>query len=276
MGNVRAGMVTLAVALAVGLGAVAAGGEASTATAPGTAAPGTVAAPGTAAEPSTATDAEDAQSRSAAQGFIDKLATGGRTMIALLALSVMGGAFALERLFRLRRRAIVPSGLGEEADELWQAGDFREALAVCRQRPSTLGRAIEFIIRHRGNPVADIAKGAEDQAATELRRHLQRTYPLAVVGTLAPLLGLLGTVIGMIDAFDIVAIHGKLGDPTLLAGGISKALITTATGLVIAVPALAVYHYFRSRTTLFGLELEEQVNELMSRWLMKREADDAD
>ena len=217
----------------------------------------------------------DEEVKTAAGSFLRKLAKGGWTMVFLAALSVMGGAFALERLFMLRRTAIVPEGLASAADSLWAEARYGEALGLCESDPSTLGRVLAFIVRHRSNPMADVAKTAGDLAATELKRHLQRTYPLAVVATLSPLLGLLGTVFGMIEAFDMVAVAGALGDATLLAAGISKALITTAVGLVIAIPAHALYHYFKSRTTLYGVLLEEQVTTLMSRWLMKQEVDHA-
>ena len=86
------------------------------------------------------------------------------------------------------------------------------------------------------------------------------------MATVSPLLGLLGTVIGMIGAFDKVAAAGSLGDASLLGGDISKALITTGAGLTIAVPALVLYHYFKSRTNMFGLLLEEEASELISSW----------
>lgn len=211
-----------------------------------------------------------------APGFIRMLGKGGKTMYFLAALSIMGGAAALERLFRLRRSAIVPDGLAREADELWQSGQFDHAEALYHEKPSTLSRVVAFIVAHRESPVGDVSRGAADLAATELKRHLQKAYPLAVVATLSPLLGLLGTVFGMIEAFQMVAIAGALGDATLLADGISKALVTTAAGLVIAIPTLGLYHYFKSRTTLYAIMLEEQVTELISRWLMKRTASHAD
>ena len=99
-----------------------------------------------------------------------------------------------------------------------------------------------------------------------MRVHLQRAYPLAVIATVSPLLGLFGTVYGMIGAFESVALAGKMGDPSIMAGDISFALITTALGLIIAVPALIAYHYFRVRTNIYGLTLEEQTNHLLIRW----------
>ena len=100
----------------------------------------------------------------------------------------------------------------------------------------------------------------------ELRKHMQRAYPLAVVATIAPLAGLLGTVIGMIEAFYVVAESGTIGDASLLADGIYKALLTTAAGLTVALPALGFHHYFKNRTVLYGIALEEEINQLTSDW----------
>ena len=124
--------------------------------------------------------------------------------------------------------------------------------------------------------MTDVSTTAGDIAAVELRYHTRRCYPLAVVATLSPLLGLLGTVFGMIESFDVVAIGGALGDASQLAGGISKALITTAAGLVIAVPSLAMFHYFRERTNLYGDMLDREVTDLVVEWLMKKEPDRAE
>jgi len=166
----------------------------------------------------------------------------------------------------LRAKAIVPDGLAERADALWQAGDYEAIERLPQESDSTLARTLAIIARHRHGSLADISAMAGDVASRDLRRHVQRAYPLAVVATVSPLLGLLGTVIGMIGAFDKVAAAGSLGDASLLGGDISKALITTGAGLTIAVPALVLYHYFKSRTNQFGLMLEEVVGELISTW----------
>ena len=97
-----------------------------------------------------------------------------------------------------------------------------------------------------------------DIARWELRAHLQRCYPLAVVATIAPLLGLFGTVYGMIGAFGTVAAVGSMDDPSLLAADISHALITTAVGLAVAIPALGLHHWFKHRVTGYANLLEEE------------------
>jgi biopolymer transport protein ExbB len=132
---------------------------------------------------------------------------------------------------------------------------------------------VAVIARHRHSSMADVSMMAGDVASRDLRRHVQKAYPLAIVATVSPLLGLFGTVIGMIGAFDKVAAAGSLGDASLLGGDISKALITTAAGLSIAIPTLVCYHYFRNRTSQFALQLEEEAGELISDWFSSAPAD---
>ncbi len=201
----------------------------------------------------------------------ERLKQGGKTMLFLLALSVAALSFTLERLVRLRRSTIVPEGLSEQAQALWTEKRYDDLLALCRQRPSTLATIIAAFVRHRHCASQELSTIAGDLAGRDLRRHFQRAYPIAVVATLSPLLGLLGTVVGMIESFEIVAIAGSLGDASLMAGSISKALVTTAGGLVIAIPSLALYYFFKSRTQALTLLLETEVDELLASWFMDAE-----
>jgi biopolymer transport protein ExbB len=200
------------------------------------------------------------------EAFLLKLKQGGITMIFLLLTSVAGLGYALERAINLRRKAIVPAGLADEADRLWRAEQWRELEQLPEHSNSTLANAIAVVARHRRNSMAEVSMLASDICTRDLKRQLQAAYPLAVVATVAPLLGLFGTVVGMIGAFDKVAAAGALGDASLLGGDISKALITTGAGLAIAVPALALYHYFKSRTSMYAIMLEEEMGELISAW----------
>lgn len=201
-----------------------------------------------------------------ANPLFEKLRGSGKTGMALFVISVVGFSFAFERLFNLRKSLITPDGLAARADTLWQSGDVDGVKKLAAEQPSALGRVIQSLADHKEASHADVSMIAGDLASREMRYHLLRAYPLAVVATISPLLGLFGTVYGMIGAFESVALAGEMGDPSIMAGDISYALITTALGLVIAVPALAVYHYFRIRTRLFSLKLEEQSGHLISRW----------
>lgn len=200
----------------------------------------------------------------------------GVTGVIILGLSVLAIGVVFERFAGLRKKFILPDGLIEQVEALWQTGQHDAIAALCKAQPSTLGKVLGFINRHRDQGLGVISTGAGDIASMDLRRHLQRAYPLAVVATIAPLAGLLGTVLGMIEAFYVVAATGSIGDPAILADGISKALLTTAAGLSVALPALGFHHYFKSRTVMYGLSLEEIVNELTAQWFSVKESRDAD
>ncbi len=200
--------------------------------------------------------------------LVVKYREGGKTMHFLAFLSVMGVAFVVERLMSLNRRRMAPPGLAAKVDELWKQGDFEGVERLGRSSGSTLGKIVAFLAKHHKSDGRDLAEGAADIARRDLRKHYRRAYPLAVVASLSPLLGLLGTVIGLLDAFQKVAVAGTMDDPSILAGSIALALVTTATGLIIAVPALAAYHFFKNRTGDLADNLDEDVSELMNAWFL--------
>lgn len=202
----------------------------------------------------------------ASNALMDKLRGSGRTGVALFVISIVGFSFAFERVFNLRKAKVTPIGLAQQADDLWQKGEVEEAKQLGASSPSVLGQVIVALADHKDAAHSDVSTLAGDLASRKMRYHLQRAYPLAVVATISPLLGLFGTVYGMIGAFESVALAGEMGDPSIMAGDISFALITTALGLVIAVPALTAYHFFRIRTNMLALGLEEQMSHLVSRW----------
>ncbi|MEM1059957.1 MAG: MotA/TolQ/ExbB proton channel family protein [Verrucomicrobiota bacterium] len=198
--------------------------------------------------------------------LVKRFLQGGWTMWVILALSLVMVTFAIERLMNLTRKNCAPDGLADEARAAWATGDLQQVTVVCQRQPSVLAEAIGVMARHPQVPAGDMSNMVGDEVSRLMRAQLQKAYPLAIVATLAPLLGLLGTVMGMIEAFEVVAVAGSLGDASLLAGGISKALVTTAFGLIVAIPALGLYHLFRSRTHQLSLDVEEEADELISDW----------
>lgn len=140
--------------------------------------------------------------------LVEKLKGSGKTGIALFLISVFGFSFAFERAFNLRRPRVTPGGLSDHADKLWQARDIAGLKKLADESRSVLGRVILEIVEHRDAPRADVSTMAGDVGGREMRYHLQRAYPLAVVATISPLLGLFGTVYGMIGAFESVALAG--------------------------------------------------------------------
>lgn len=208
------------------------------------------------------------------QGLKVKWELGGNTMWALGFLALIAVAFSFDRLLGLRRGRIVPHRLADQANNLWQRNRYAEIKKIARRSRSSLGRVILFMVEHRENPFENINTGAEDIVARDFALHTRRNYPLSAVGTIAPLLGLMGTVFGLMGAFATIGVVGSMDDPAALADDIGKALITTATGLIVAVPALGLYHYFKSRTSQYGGILGEEVSNLMNAWFLKKESDD--
>ena len=194
----------------------------------------------------------------------------GTTGLFQIALSVFGGGFVVACMKRLRRKNVVPAGLSQRARTLWEVGDFEALKNLKNTEPSTLSRAISFIADHRGESLADLSAATGDRISGEIAAFNQLSYPLGVIATLQPLLGLLGMILGMINAFAMVALAGSLGNPAQLAGGISEALATTALGIAFAILFLAAYHYFRTRTKAYGVLLTEEINDLLAHWYMKR------
>jgi len=191
-----------------------------------------------------------------------QLAAGGTGIVVTGLLSILALAVVFERLANLRASRLAPQDLADEARGLWQAGCFdvlRERMAGQR---SVLARILHDLAERPHLPHAQLAARAAEMASTELRLQQQKAYALNVVATIAPIVGLLGTVIGMIESFHVIASAG-MGDPALLAGGISKALVNTAAGLSVALPALAMHHFFRHRLVGIGILLERQLNRVL-------------
>lgn len=197
----------------------------------------------------------------------EQLEQAGLAIIPIIGLSVMALAVVFERLLHCRRSRIAPDDLVERMSEYWRAGDFEAVAESATQSDSTLGRMIAHMARYRHLGVDALSSAMADIASLELRTHQHKIYPLTIAATVAPIMGLLGTVLGMIEAFHVIAFSGAMGDPALLAGGISKALVNTASGLSVALPSLLAYHFFKNRIAHFALELERQAGALMREWV---------
>jgi len=169
-------------------------------------------------------------------------------MVPIGLCSLLGLAIIIERLVALRSKVIIPDGFLAELKTVFRhtRGDRAKGLEFCRQRDCPIARVIAAGIArfHKGEEIVE--RAIEDAGATEihkLRRNLQMLFAVAAV---SPMLGLLGTVWGMIEAFQEASMKG-LGQAQHLATGIYEALVTTFGGLVVAIPALIFYYYFRGK-----------------------------
>ena len=208
--------------------------------------------------------ADELESELVSINWIEEMGKGGITMIALALLSIVGLAITVERAIRMRQKHIAPLALIEKMDAMEGDVDSDRLKQICEAHPSTLARTLKFVYRHRDEPYEMVTTAASDMASREVRGQMGSIQLLGAVAGLAPLLGLLGTMIGMIESFKLVSIYGDDGGATILADSIAKALITTAAGLVIALPSLAAYHYFKHRLNSFTFSLEQGVESIVS------------
>jgi biopolymer transport protein ExbB len=202
---------------------------------------------------------------------LELIKSGGWLMLPILACSVAATAIVLERLWALRRRRIMPKHL---VARVWSWHRQRQLSAerIAEIRGSSpLGRILTAGLVNRYHTRDVMKEAIQDtgrQVIAEMERYLST---LGTIAAVSPLLGLLGTVIGMIDVFSVIMDAG-VGNPEVLAGGISKALITTAAGLSVAIPSLVFYRYFNSRVNKLTIAMEEQALKLVE--VMKGERAD--
>lgn len=207
--------------------------------------------------PSTvAGQAGDAENESPAasqppQGFLAIVFSGGivgiTIMVCLIALSLTAAYLAFDQLITLRKREILPEGLGDEVRQQLVGGELNRAREACRQQPSLLAFVLLQGLEELEGGWSAIEKGVEDALAEQSARLFRRVEYLSVIGNIAPMLGLLGTVTGMIFAFERVASTQGGAGAADLAEGIYQALVTTVGGLIIAIPSLGAFAIFRNR-----------------------------
>ncbi len=193
------------------------------------------------------------------------LARGGPIMIPIALGSVTALAILFERLWTLRRANIVPPKLLSDVLRLTRRGRVDQARERCTQSASPLGRTLDTCLKYRGLPRADIRTAVEDTGRREVTHMSRLIEALGAIAAISPLLGLLGTVTGMIQAFREVVEASDQGaiDPGGLANGIWEALITTAAGLSVAILAYLAYRYLNGRATRLAYEMEQGALELL-------------
>jgi biopolymer transport protein ExbB len=184
-------------------------------------------------------------------------------MFGLLAFSIIALAFIIERFIALRRAKInVNEFLAKVRKALLVNRSIREAIRICEQYRGPVASIMKAGLLKYGAPKDDVEKTIESAAMYEVARLERGLVVLATTANVAPLLGFLGTVTGMIRSFDALARAG-LANPGLVAAGISEALITTAAGLMVAIPVQLCYNYFMSKINKFVRDIETSTNMLL-------------
>jgi len=183
--------------------------------------------------------------------------SGGWMMIPLILCSIAALAIIGERLWTLRRHQVIPPRLIEQVRKWLAAGQVDDTRLRLLRDSSPMGRVLAAGLANRHHPRDILREAVEDSGrhvAPELERYLSS---LGTIAAISPFLGLLGTVLGMIDMFAGIGQQG-LGDPSVVASGISQALIATASGLAVAIPSLMFYRYLRTRVDRLLLDMEQE------------------
>jgi biopolymer transport protein ExbB len=193
-------------------------------------------------------DAGDVETSS---GLIQIVFSGGIVglviLLVLLGLSITAAYLVFDQVVTLRRNEVLPAGLAEAVRQALLTGRVAEADAACRRSPSVLGFVLHSGLGELEFGWSQVEKGMEEALAEQAARLMRRIEYLSVIGNIAPMVGLLGTVTGMIFAFQQVAGSQGAAGAGDLAEGIYQALVTTVGGLVIAIPSLGAYAIFRNR-----------------------------
>jgi len=181
---------------------------------------------------------------------------GGPLMWPIILCSIVAAAIILERMWTLQDKRVLPRGLPQRVWQLIESNQVNDKVIAALEQNSPLGRLLATGLANRHRPREMLMERLEDtgrHVVHELERFLNT---LGTIAGVSPLLGLLGTVTGIIRAFNVIQ-AGGIGDPRALSGGIAEALIATAAGLCVAIPALTAYRYLRGRVDSIVVEMEK-------------------
>jgi biopolymer transport protein ExbB len=205
-----------------------------------------------------------AQRNDTPQTFLEIVHAGGLVGYVIMFLSVVAVALAIEHVMTIRQSVLMPDGLAEKVRELSKQGQFTQAEQACKLQPSVLAFVLQAGLSEIDGGWSAVEKAMEDALADQAARLFRKIDYLSVIGNIAPMLGLLGTVIGMVMAFREVALTQGAARAADLAEGIYLALVTTVQGLVVAIPALSAFAYFRNRVDQMVAEIAYMAQHAMT------------
>jgi biopolymer transport protein ExbB len=200
------------------------------------------------------------------RSFLDNVKAGGAIGYTIILLSVAGLALMIEHAVSLRREKLIPPYLLSELENLFDEEEYEEAMDLCDQEDSMLCRVVGAGLAKIGGGYAHMKEAVDEVSEEEATNLTQKISYLSLVSGIAPMLGLLGTVHGMIRAFDKIAVMKGALNPSDLAEAISMALITTFLGLLVAIPTTAGYMFFRNKVMKLSQEASAITGELIDRF----------
>jgi len=197
------------------------------------------------------------------------MSLGGPLMWLILLNAAIAVGIFLEKVFHFHRAQINTTDFVNGIRNALKRGNVIEAIALCDETPGPVAQVVKAGTANRERSREEIREAMENAARTEIARLERRLVVLATIAQITPLLGFLGTVLGMIQMFKVIQ-EAQLPSPGQLAGGVWEALLTTAAGLVVAVPAYVAYNYLVSRVQNLVLDMEKAANEFIT-FLSRRE-----
>jgi len=191
---------------------------------------------------------------------------GGLVGWCIVILSVIGLALFIGNLFEMRRDKLAPPDVIEEIEALFEAGEYQEAIELCEAEPSYFTNVVAAGLPKLNASFSAMEKAIEDMNEEEAIKCHQKLSWLSLIANIAPMAGLLGTVMGMIQSFNVIAATKGQADPSMLSAGISAALITTLFGLVVAIPMTAAFVFLRNKVVKSSIEIAAIVADLFERF----------
>ncbi len=194
--------------------------------------------------------------------MLELVESGGWLMWPIILCSIVALAIVVERAWTLRRSRVAPSHVLAQVYQLYRRRQMDAAAIKALREGSPLGRILAAGLANEKRE-REVMKEAIEETGRHVVHELERYLnPLGTIAAITPLLGLLGTVVGMIKVFNVITVQG-VGNPAVLAGGISEALITTAAGLTVAIPSLMCCRYFRRRIDDLVVTMEQEALKLV-------------
>lgn len=193
----------------------------------------------------------------------ETILSGGSVMIVLGVFSVTSLALIIRLALLLARESKALREIAEEIHSTREHGDLKWLETYCEEKVNYGTRIVSKALNRAGSPYIVVKESLEEAGLRETTYIRKDTGYLNLIGILSPLLGLLGTVFGMMESFNVIAFQEGMGKPELLAAGIAKALVTTAAGLLIAIPAMGFGHYFGLRIQRLAVDAQEICSELI-------------
>jgi biopolymer transport protein ExbB len=198
---------------------------------------------------------------------------GGPVMYPLAMMSVLTLAVIIEKLFSLRQSRVIHGEIVSCIESIRTPADIPLALKICERFDTPFANIIRSGLDEANKPIFIVRQAMEDTGRREVKRLERYMVVLETAAASGPLMGLLGTVVGMIQVFSVISVSG-VGQAGMLSGGIAQALITTVSGLVIAVPALIVFNFLDARIEGMVMRIDEYSHTLMKRLSAMREGSD--